>query len=186
MSVFKSKIIIKFSLFCWLGLWASGTHAQFDGPLPWPEICKQRIKTLLPVALKKANVDAWLVICRENNNDPLADHVGCENAGKTAAFLFYNEGDSFTSLAYSPVGEATALADVGVVEKVFPVARIASSLQMVANFIQDKDFAAIAVNMSESNAQADGFSFTQYQALAKALGPEFTKRLVSSDEVVYQ
>ncbi|MDC2889518.1 hypothetical protein [Psychrosphaera algicola] len=33
----------------------------------------------------------WLVLCRENNNDPLADHIGCENAGGEAAYLFIIE-----------------------------------------------------------------------------------------------
>lgn len=57
-------------------------NAQFSEARPWPEVRKQRSATLLPSALKKANVDAWLVVCRENNNVPLADRVGCENARK--------------------------------------------------------------------------------------------------------
>jgi hypothetical protein len=62
--------------------------AQFSDPSPLPEIRKQRIANLLPSALFAAKVDAWLVICRENNNDPLASHVGCENAGQTV----FNDG----------------------------------------------------------------------------------------------
>ncbi|MCA0132178.1 hypothetical protein [Winogradskyella alexanderae] len=58
------------------------------GENPWPEIRTQRINQLLPPALKSAGVDCWLVICRENNNYPIADHIGGENAGGTAAFLF--------------------------------------------------------------------------------------------------
>ena len=50
---------------------------------------------MLPNALKNANVKAWLVICRENNNDPIADHIGGKNAGGTAAFLFYNDDKGF-------------------------------------------------------------------------------------------
>ena len=56
---------------------------------PWPEIRKARIQKLLPQAMLLAGVDAWVVICRENNNDPLAVHVGGENAGGTAAFMFF-------------------------------------------------------------------------------------------------
>ena len=39
---------------------------------PWPSIRTERIKKLLPEAMQMAGVDAWIVICRENNNDPLA------------------------------------------------------------------------------------------------------------------
>ena len=168
------------------GIFSSLAFADFSGPSPWPEIRKERIQTLLPTALKNAGVDAWLVICRENNNDPLADHIGCENAGKTAAFLFFDEADSFTSLAFSPVGEATALADSKLLNKVIPVARNESAIKQVAAFIKQKDFKKVAINTSTKNAQADGLSHAQYEYLTKALGEKFTRRLVSADEVVYQ
>ncbi|HCI71405.1 MAG TPA: peptidase M24, partial [Balneola sp.] len=53
----------------------------------------ERINTLLPQAMEAAGVDLWIVICRENNNDPIADHIGGENAGGTAAFLFYRDSE---------------------------------------------------------------------------------------------
>ncbi|MDO6695420.1 M24 family metallopeptidase [Aliiglaciecola sp. 3_MG-2023] len=167
----------------WLPFFA---FAQFSDPSPWPEIRKQRIATLLPSALAKAEVDAWLVICRENNNDPLADHVGCENAGQTAVFLFYNHKNQFHSMAFSPAGESTALKDVNLLDEVVSVERNGSAIQTAANFIIEKNFANIAINMSTKNAQADGISFTQYQQLTKALGAKFTQRLTSAEEVIYQ
>ena len=85
---------------------------------PWPDIRLERIAKLLPAAMQRAEVDAWVVICRENNNDPLASHVGCENAGGTAAFLFFLEGNSVRSLAFSPEGEAKSLQDVGIHDEV--------------------------------------------------------------------
>jgi len=162
------------------------TSADFSGPSPWPEIRKERIATLLPLALQTAKVDAWLVICRENNNDPLADHVGCENAGQTAVFLFYNHKDVFHSMAFSPAGESTALNDINLLDEVVSVPRSASAIELAAAFIKDKGFANIAINMSTTNAQADGISLTQYRALTQALGAEYSKRLSSADEVIYQ
>jgi Xaa-Pro aminopeptidase len=160
--------------------------AQFSDPSPWPEIRKQRIASLLPSAMTAAKVDAWLVVCRENNNDPLADHVGCENAGQTAVFLFFMDQKKFHSMAFSPAGEATALKDINLLDEVVPVERSASAIQIAADFIRDKNFANIAINMSSKNAQADGISFTQYQQLTKALGETLTQRLTTSDEIIYQ
>ncbi|GAC13256.1 M24 family metallopeptidase [Aliiglaciecola lipolytica] len=170
----------------WLLFTPLFASAQFSDPSPWPEIRKKRIATLLPSALKEANVDAWLVICRENNNDPLADHVGCENAGQTAAFLFYNHEGQFHSMAFSPVGEATAFKDVDLLNEVVPVERSASAIQIAADYLKNKDFKSIAINMSTKNAQADGISFTQYQQLSSALGDEYSKKLTSAEEVIYQ
>ena len=46
---------------------------------PWPEVREERIRTLLPKAMDAASVDAWVILCRENNNDPIARHVGGED-----------------------------------------------------------------------------------------------------------
>jgi Xaa-Pro aminopeptidase len=160
--------------------------AQFSDPSPWPDIRKKRIATLLPSAMNTAKVDAWLVVCRENNNDPLAEHVGCENAGQTAVFLFFHHLGKFHSMAFSPAGEATALKDINLLDEVVPIERSASAIQAAADFIRDKNFANIAINMSSNNAQADGLSFTQHQELTKALGDTLSERLTSSEEVIYQ
>ena len=39
---------------------------------PWPRIRKARVQHLLPRAMQRAGVDAWVVFVRENDNDPLA------------------------------------------------------------------------------------------------------------------
>ncbi len=155
-------------------------------PSPWPEVRKQRIAQLLPQAMEAAGVDAWLLLCRENNNDPLADHVGGENAGSTAAFLFFRDEEGFHSVVYSPVGEATALKELAIHDQVIPVVRGDSAVRQVARFIRDRDFARLAVNMSSSNAQADGLSHSQHKALARALGEQHAARMVSSDDLVYE
>tara|TARA_B100001063_G_scaffold139000_1_gene129870 strand:+ start:175 stop:1479 length:1305 start_codon:yes stop_codon:yes gene_type:complete len=153
---------------------------------PWPEIRKQRINQLLPNALKAAKVNAWLIVCRENNNDPLAEHIGCENAGSLAAYLFYFNKGAFHSVAYSPSSEAKALDELNIHEKVISVPRSVSALKYAAEFIKKQPFERIAINVSDLNAQADGLSHSQYKQLASLLGAKHTAKLVSSEEVVYQ
>ncbi len=156
---------------------------SFWGENPWPEIRKKRIDSLLPLALESAKVDAWLVICRENNNDPLADHIGGENAGGTAAFLFFNDEDGFHSFAFSPIGESTALDDLDIHDKVIPVERGLSAISQAADFIKTKNFKRIAVNMSQSNSMADGLSHAQYTTI---IGHIDKNKLVSSTDLVYE
>ena len=71
------RLFILCSIFIVLACTPSDTSTiPYDwGPSPWPEIRKERISSLLPNAMKASNVDAWLVICRENDNDPMADHM---------------------------------------------------------------------------------------------------------------
>jgi Xaa-Pro aminopeptidase len=130
-------------------------------------------------------VDVWAVICRENNNDPIAHHVGGENAGGTAVFLFHKSGESIKSTVFCPIGEATALADLKIHDEVIPVERGASAISQAAAFIKTQNFNTIAVNSSTENELADGLSYTQRIAFEKALGNEASK-LISSDDLVYE
>lgn len=156
------------------------------GENPWPEIRKERISTLLPKAMEAANIDAWLVICRENNNDPLADHIGGENAGGTAVFLFYRDEYGFTSKVFSPSGESTALAELNIHDEVLSVERGESSIEQAVDFITTKNFDRIAINSSPGNAQADGLSYSQRIRLEGEMREELSKKLVSSEELVYE
>jgi Xaa-Pro aminopeptidase len=160
-------------------------YNPFAGPSPWPEIRKKRINILLPQAMKAANVDAWLVICRENNNDPLAHHVGGENAGGSAAFIFINNDKGFRSIVYSPIGEATALRELKIHDEVIAVERGSSAITLAAEFLTNEKIKNIAINSSVNNELADGLSFTQRHSIEKAFG-KTSPTLVSAEELVYE
>ncbi len=150
---------------------------------PWPKIRKERIEKLLPLAMKIAGVDCWLLICRENSNDPLALHVGGENAGGAAAFFFFLNGDKVKSVAISPEGEATALKDVKLHDEVIVIERGSNLWESAASLIKKENPSKVAIN-SGGGPITDGLSHTQYVQLEKALGPDYTSRLTSSAELV--
>jgi Xaa-Pro aminopeptidase len=156
------------------------------GENPWPEVRKQRISELLPAAMEASDLDAWLVICRENDNDPMADHIGGENAGGTAVFLFYLDSEGFHSIVFSPVGEATALDELDIHDQVIPVDRGSSAIEDAAQFIRTLTLSSIAINTSSQNKLADGLSHSQYQALTAALDPNSRAALVSSEDLIYE
>ena len=153
---------------------------EYWGENPWPEIRKKRINKLLPNALQEAKVDCWLVLCRENNNDPLADHIGGENAGGDAVFLFYNDDQGFHSKVFSPIGESTALDELNIHDEVVGVSRDVSSINLAIDFIKNKNFETIAINSSTTNSIADGLSFTQRKQIENLLGKDSQKLISSS------
>ena len=150
---------------------------------PWPSIRRERIQTLLPKAMALAGVDAWIVICRENNNDPLAVHVGGENASSQAAFLFFLKNSKIHSIALSGAGEATALKDIGLHDEVIVLGRGKGLWSQLSEQIYLADPQKIAIN-SSSYVLADGLSYIQRKSLEKALDTKYTKRLVSSASLV--
>ena len=157
-----------------------------DNPDLWPSIRQERIHTLLGPAMARAGVDAWLVLARENANDPIAAHIGAENAGGLAAFLFFaDEQGNLESLAISPETEATALSEVSPLDEVRSVRRGTSIYMAAAAELRSRNPSFIAINSSTRNI-ADGLSYTQRLALEDALGPELSDRLVSSEEIVIE
>jgi Xaa-Pro aminopeptidase len=164
----------------------SSDELRFDGPSPWPEIRKERIQTLLPVAMERAGVDGWAIVCRSNDNDPLARHVGCENAVSPAVVYFEKRGDEVYSMIFSPPGEATALQEIALHDTVVVVGRSPGAIAEAAAYINSNLSGKLALNFSSSNEIADGLSFSQYQALTGALNSRVRAEIVSSQDVVYE
>jgi Xaa-Pro aminopeptidase len=135
--------------------------------------------------MRRAGVDAWVVVCRENDNDPLALHVGGENAGGTAVILFLLGEGGVRAVALSPAGEATALKDVGLHDEVVVLERGTPVWNRAAERLRAAGSKKIAVNSSAMTV-ADGLSHTQRVELEKALGPELAARLVPSEELVVE
>lgn len=156
----------------------------FGGPSPWPSIRETRVRDLLPSAMRAADVDAWIVLVRENANDPLALHVGGENAGAPSAILFLRQGDEVRSIVVTGFGEAVALRDLGLHDSVVVYDRGPNALESaVAARVRAADPATIAINSGGSGV-ADGLSWTQRTALEEALGPRLSARLVPSAPLV--
>ncbi|MDX1396816.1 MAG: M24 family metallopeptidase [Gemmatimonadota bacterium] len=136
--------------------------------------------------MERGGLDAWVVLARENANDPLAVHIGAENAGGLAAFLFFLRSDgSLESLALSPVTEATALAEVTPLDSVRAFDRGEDVYALIADEIGSRDPGRIGVN-SGPRSVADGLSWTQRTELEAALGQELSNRLVPSADMVVE
>lgn len=159
---------------------------DFTGPSPWPQIRRERITRLLPQAMREANVDAWVTFLRENANDPLALHVGGENAGAPSAVLFVRNGDRLRSVMISGFGEAIALRELGLHDSVVVYDRNSSDalMQAVAERLRGSGARRIAINSGGSENVTDGLSYSQRVALERALGAEWSNRLVPSEELV--
>ncbi|MBX9928212.1 MAG: hypothetical protein K2X99_04790, partial [Gemmatimonadaceae bacterium] len=157
-------------------------QSPFQGPNPWPAIRKERIATLLPGAMSRASVDAWVVMLRENANDPLALHVGGENAGAPAAAVFLRSGDRVRSVMLSGFGEAIALRELGLHDSV--VVYPGTLEDAIAERLRGARPTRIAINSGGALGVADGLSYAQRARLEAALGPEYAPRLVPAAAMV--
>ncbi len=177
---------------------APAAAGAFSGPNPWPAIRKERIARLLPAVMRDVNVQAWVTFLRENANDPLALHVGGENAGAPSAVLFITTSDrdrdrdrdrdgvrdGVRSVMLAGFGEAIALRELGGHDSVVVYEGGLESLaSAVAERLRAADPQRIAINSGGSGI-ADGLSYTQRSALERALGPALSARLVPSHDLI--
>ena len=151
---------------------------------PWPAIRAERIATLLPAAMDDAGLQAWLTICRENNNDPMARHIVLNNAGGSAAFMFFRTEGGVTSVAISPAGEATALAEKQIMDEVVEIERGSGLWSQVQEQLERFDPERVGVNTGSSPI-ADGLSHSQYAAMAEALSADWMERIVSAEPMIH-
>lgn len=183
---FQSSIILLSLFLISCSLPEPSSINPFSGPSPWPEIRKERIETLLPAAMERSGADAWAILCRSNNNDPLALHIGCENAVAPAVFLFERRGDEVYSTVFTPPGEATALQEIGLHDRIVVTSRSPGALVEAADYINDTLGGTLALNFSETNELADGLSHSQYLRFTDLLTQQVRNRIISSEELVYE
>ena len=158
---------------------------DFTGPSPWPAIRRERIQRLLPAAMRETDVDAWVTLFRENANDPLALHLGGENAGAPSAVVVTRRGDAVRTVMLSGFGEAIALRELGTHDSVVVYDGTPTALyRAIAQRLRASGARRIAINSGAASGIADGMSSTQRRGLEAALGPEWSRRLVSSHDLV--
>jgi Xaa-Pro aminopeptidase len=173
---------------------AAAAPGPFDGPSPWPAIRRARIARLLPAAMREAGVDAWVVLLRENANDPLALHVGGENAGAPSAVLVFRGAgpngagatgdDRVRTVMLAGFGEAIALRELALHDSVVVYdGGVAGLERAIAERLAAAAPARVAVN-SGGGGMADGLSWTQRTGLERALGPALAARLVPAEPMV--
>jgi hypothetical protein len=140
---------------------------------------EEKLNTVMPMLMERENIDMWLLICREYNEDPVVSTLTFDevlNARRTTILVFSRNSD-------------------GTVER-FSADRYGRDFfepkwepdkeeqwACLARIIKERDPQTIAVNHSETFAFGDGISHTHYQKLVAALGDKYTKRLVSGERL---
>ena len=142
----------------------------------------ERLDTLLPLLMRRAGVDLWIVSAREYNEDPVLETMLPATwlaARRRTMLVFHDRGDGAGV-------ERLAIAryDVG---DLFPSAwdkeQQPDQWARLAEIVSERDPASIAINRSETFALADGLTDTEYAQLRDALPERYRKRLTSDDRL---
>jgi Xaa-Pro dipeptidase len=141
---------------------------------------KERMDRYLVASLRKANVDAWLVVTREGTVDPVAYDVAADHAVGRVACLFVDKGDRLERVAIVASYDTDTFEKSGLYARVVPYGKEGAG-PALKNEIESLNPKLIAVDMSKDEPLADGMTAGNLQWLRETIGADYSKRLVSAE-----
>tara|TARA_R110002073_G_scaffold279026_1_gene442809 strand:+ start:37881 stop:39200 length:1320 start_codon:yes stop_codon:yes gene_type:complete len=146
------------------------------------EILKDRFDNLLPQLMDGTDIDMWILIAREYNEDPVLRTMlpaTWLNARRRTVLVFYRNKEAKTI-------EKLAVARYNVGENITSAwnkDKQPSQWQALFNIIKERNPSKIAINNSTHFAIADGLVKTDYDWFTNKLPENYKKRLVSAEKL---
>ena len=146
------------------------------------ELLQQRLTQILPPLMQREDIDMWLLISREYNEDPVLKTMlpaTWLSARRRTMLVIVNPGAGKAPELY-----AVARYDVGTAfKKAWDVEKQPDQWQALADLIRSKNPKRIGINQSASYGHADGMVATELDLLKQALGAEQSGKLVSAEKL---
>jgi hypothetical protein len=146
---------------------------------------KHRLDSLVPALMRREQVDMWVLIAREYNEDPVVKTMlpaTWLSARRRTILVFFDNPATNTVERL-----AVARYDVGTAGMFFRSAwnpaKQPDQFARLAELIAERKPQKIALNRSATFAHADGLTETEYQAMTAALPKEFHSRIVSGERL---
>ena len=163
-----------------------GVHTAKSGGEVIRLIRNEKLRLILPGAMRDNNVDMWIHVTRAGDPDPMAPHFGSTNG----YLIFTDLGDRIERAVFGSAGAVENI-DVRGSDKIslafsgYDYGHLDPGIyDEITEFVAKRDPKTIAVNTSDWIATADGISYSQYLKLEKILGPKYSKRIVSAERVI--
>jgi Xaa-Pro aminopeptidase len=141
---------------------------------------RTRLERILPELMRAEGLDMWLVICRENNEDPaffsLVPFTSLY-ASRTSMLVFFDRGaEGIERLTVSRSGIGQFYRGVWDPDKIDQWVRL-------AEIIKERNPKKIGINESDTFNYGDGLTSTLKKKLLAALPPEYAQRLQSAERL---
>jgi len=140
-----------------------------------------RLETVVPKLMRENQIDMWVLIAREYNEDPVVKTMlpaTWLNARRRTILIFSDRGDQGVERL------AVARYDIGeFFKKAWDKESQPDQWEALAELVKAHDPKRLAVNYSTTFALADGVTSTELEAFRKALPRRYRKRMVSGESL---
>lgn len=184
-------MLYRFFLICILSLLTSMIHAQVAMPhiLSIQEraelrdaFLEERVATVLPMLMRRAGIDMWILISREYNEDPVLKTMlpaTWLSARRRTILVFYDRGEEEGV-------EALAIAryNVGsVFKKAWDKEKEPNQWKRLMEIIEERQPKKIGINKSDDFGLADGIAATEYELFMKNLPQEYKDKVTNAENL---
>ena len=141
-----------------------------------------RFDNVLPALMRRENVDMWIIVAREYNEDPVVKTMLPStwiSARRRTILVFFDRGESEgverLAIARYDVGDA--------IKGAWDPESEPDQWQRLADVVTERKPERIALNRSSTFALADGLTAAEEDALLGALPSEYQPRVVSAERL---
>jgi len=166
-------------------------HTSQSGGKVLRLIRNDKLDLILPGAMRDNNVDMWIHVTRRGDPDPMALQFGA-----TYGYLVFTDlGDRIERAVFGGAGSVEKIDVRGSAAISRALSSYDAGYRMAEGygdevygefreFVAEHDPQTIAVNTSDWLAVADGISHSSYRKLVEILGPKYSERIVSAENVI--
>jgi hypothetical protein len=146
------------------------------------QILEERLDSLVPRLMQREGIDAWVLIAREYNEDPVLKTMlpaTWLNARRRTVLMFIDHGDSRgverLAIARYAVGD--------IFPGVWDPEEQPDQYQRIAQLLTEFNPSKIALNFSDTYALADGLTYSEQRDFRAALPSDLQDRIVSAENL---
>jgi Xaa-Pro aminopeptidase len=143
------------------------------------EILRRRLDAILPLALREGGIDMWLIICQEDDLDPVyRTMVPLDTWPKILQMLVFfdrgpGEGVERINLSMTDTKD--------LYDEPWKGGNHPEQWRLLSEIIKKRDPKKIGINIGEVNWAAGGLTHNLYNQLVEAIPEKYVQRLVSAE-----
>jgi len=176
------RTVVSIILFLSIQISVAQILSEKDRAVLKDELLEDRFQHLLPQLMDEANLDMWLLISREYNEDPVLKTMlpaRWLNARRRTMILFYRNKQQNTIERI-----AVARYDIGKsIKSAWNKELEPNQWKALSAIIAERNPTKIGINYSKHFALADGLVKTDYEELVDNLPDSLTSKLVSAEKL---
>jgi len=159
-----------------------GTRTERERARLHDQIVLKKLDTVLGPAMRANDIQLWIVLTREYNVDPVFPFVTPDGTypGGRNAYVFIDAGGARPERIV--IGSHQWKQGAPFYDRVI-AARGKAVGEELRKLVEQHQPRRIGVNMAEQTSAADGLTASMKDYLVEALGPDYAKRLVSSERL---